>query len=219
MLTYPLKCTVLHCNHLGNTWKPLVLMTRQFDYHPRANQSVGSSPPAVSRCFPGGYNVKLYILRGRLAWWLLAFLCCVWCLSGFFSTVCFNDINLALVNTNTACDIHWIVCVTIVIVSESKFFFIFSCPIPLHITSSGNRTPDLLTMSPMRYPLGYMLPVFFANLTKTESDVLEWLCQRSYNHKYVTIYLYFLLHVFGKVEHFDYIDTKETSKVHVCESH
>ena len=30
----------------------------------------------VSRCFPGGYNVKLYISRGRLAWWLLAFLCC-----------------------------------------------------------------------------------------------------------------------------------------------
>ena len=27
----------------------------------------------VSRCFPGGYNVKLYISRGRLAWWLLAF--------------------------------------------------------------------------------------------------------------------------------------------------
>ena len=30
----------------------------------------------VSRCFPGGYNVKLYISRDRLAWWLLAFLCC-----------------------------------------------------------------------------------------------------------------------------------------------
>ena len=28
----------------------------------------------VSKCFPGGYNVKLYISRGRLAWWLLAFL-------------------------------------------------------------------------------------------------------------------------------------------------
>ena len=28
----------------------------------------------VSRCFPDGYNVKLYISRGRLAWWLLAFL-------------------------------------------------------------------------------------------------------------------------------------------------
>ena len=27
VLTYPWKCTVLHCNHLGNTWKPLVLMT------------------------------------------------------------------------------------------------------------------------------------------------------------------------------------------------
>ena len=81
MLTYPWKCTVLHCNHLGNTWKPLVLMTRHFDYCPntseRDNQSVRSSAPVVSRCFPGGYNVKLYISRGRLAWWLLAFLCCV----------------------------------------------------------------------------------------------------------------------------------------------
>ena len=78
MLTYPWKCTVLHCNHLGNTWKPLVLMTRHFDYCPSAsegdNQSVRSSAPVVSRCFPGGYHVKLYISRGRLAWWLLAFL-------------------------------------------------------------------------------------------------------------------------------------------------
>ena len=72
VLTYPWKCTVLHCNHLGNTWKPLVQMTRRFDYCPSA--SVGSSAPVVSRCFPGGYNVKLYISRGRLAWWLLAFL-------------------------------------------------------------------------------------------------------------------------------------------------
>ena len=78
MLTCPWKCTVLHCNHLGNTWKPLVLMTRHFDYCLSAsecdNQSVRSSTPVVSRCFPGGYNVKLYISRGRLAWWLLAFL-------------------------------------------------------------------------------------------------------------------------------------------------
>ena len=78
MLTYHWKCTVLHCNHLGNTWKPLVLMTRHFDYFPSAsegdNQSVRSSAPVVSRCFPGGYNVKLYISRGSLAWWLLAFL-------------------------------------------------------------------------------------------------------------------------------------------------
>ena len=83
MLTYPWKCTVLHCNHLGNTWKPLVLMTRLFDCCPSAsegdNQSVRSSAPVVSRCFPGGYNVKLYISRGRLAWWLLAFLYCVIC--------------------------------------------------------------------------------------------------------------------------------------------
>ena len=85
MLTYPWKCTVLHCNHLGNTWKPLVLMTRHFDYCSSAgegdNQSVGSSAPVVSRCFPGGYNVKLYISRGRLAWWLLAF-CTVLLLQG-----------------------------------------------------------------------------------------------------------------------------------------
>ena len=78
MLTYLWKCTVLHCNCLGNTWKPLVLMTRHFDYCPSAsegdNQSVGSSAPVVSRCFPGGYNVQLYISRGRLAWCLLAFL-------------------------------------------------------------------------------------------------------------------------------------------------
>ena len=79
MLTYPWKCTVLHCNYLGNTWKPLVLMTQHFDYCPSSsehgdNQSVRSSAPVVSRCFPGGYNVKLYISRGRLAWWLLAFL-------------------------------------------------------------------------------------------------------------------------------------------------
>ena len=70
MLTYPWKCRVLRCNHLGNTWKPLVLMTAR-----AINQSVGSSSSVVSRCFPGGYNVKLYISRGRLAWWLLAFLC------------------------------------------------------------------------------------------------------------------------------------------------
>ena len=38
MLTYPWKCTVLHCNHLGNTWKPLVLMTQHFGYCPRAIQ-------------------------------------------------------------------------------------------------------------------------------------------------------------------------------------
>ena len=95
MLTYSWKCAVLHCNHLGNTWKPLVLMTRHFDYCPSTsegdNQSVRSSAPVVSRCFPGGYNVKLHISRGRLAWWLLAFLhsgtlaleClstqCIWC--------------------------------------------------------------------------------------------------------------------------------------------
>ena len=83
MLTYPWKCTVLHCNHLGNTWKPLVLMTQHFDYCPSAsegdNQNVRPSAPVVSRCFPGGYNVKLYISRGMVSmvvtgffaqWWM-----------------------------------------------------------------------------------------------------------------------------------------------------
>ena len=69
MLTYPWKCTVLHCNHLGNTWKPLVLMTQHFDYCPSTSEGDNQSV----RCFPGGYNVKLYISRGRLAWWFLAF--------------------------------------------------------------------------------------------------------------------------------------------------
>ena len=85
MLTYPWKCTVLHCNHLGNTWKPLVLMTRHLDYCPSA--IARSSAPVVSRCFPGGYNVKLYISRGRLAWWLLAFLHSDMCLSLYAITL------------------------------------------------------------------------------------------------------------------------------------
>ena len=53
-------------------WWPNTLIIAEGD-----NQSGRSSAPVVSRCFPGGYNVKLYISRGRLAWWLLAFLCCV----------------------------------------------------------------------------------------------------------------------------------------------
>ena len=48
-----------------------MLMTRHFDYCPSAsegdNQSVKSSAPVVSRCFPGGYNVKLYISRGMVS--------------------------------------------------------------------------------------------------------------------------------------------------------
>ena len=58
-----------------------MLMTRNFDYCLSAsegdNQSVKSSSLVVFRCFPGGYSVKLYISRGRLAWWLLAF-CTMW---------------------------------------------------------------------------------------------------------------------------------------------
>ena len=99
MLTYPWKCTVLHCNHLGNTWKPLVLMTRHFNYYLSANegdnQSVRSSAPVVSRCFPGGYNVKLYISRGRLAWWLLAFLHSDACLLVSVSEIYVMTINNA----------------------------------------------------------------------------------------------------------------------------
>ena len=78
MLTYPWKCTVLppgkHLETTGADDPTLWLLI----YCPSAskgdNQNVGSSAPVVSRCFPGGYNVKLYISRGRLAWWLLAFL-------------------------------------------------------------------------------------------------------------------------------------------------
>ena len=48
-----------------------MLMTRHFDYCPSAskgdNLSVRSSAPVVSRCFPGGYNVKLYISRGMVS--------------------------------------------------------------------------------------------------------------------------------------------------------
>ena len=55
-----------------------MLMTRHFDYCPSSgegdNHSVRSSAPVVSRCFQGGYNVKLYISRGRLARWLMFFL-------------------------------------------------------------------------------------------------------------------------------------------------
>ena len=57
----PLECTVLHCITLAST---------------RAIIRVLGDQHVASRCFPGGYNVKLYISRGRLAWWLLAFLCC-----------------------------------------------------------------------------------------------------------------------------------------------
>ena len=44
----------------------------------------------VSRFFPGGYNVKLYISRGRLAWWLLAFLCCAYMSTLFYLSSIFG---------------------------------------------------------------------------------------------------------------------------------
>ena len=68
MLTYPWKCTVLHCNHLGNTWKPLVLMTRHFDKC-RVINTRGF------QVFPRWLQCKTVHFQGRLAWWLLAFLC------------------------------------------------------------------------------------------------------------------------------------------------
>ena len=33
------------------------------------------------------------------------------------------------------------------------------CPTLLHMASTGSRTPDLLILSPMPYPLGHMLPL------------------------------------------------------------
>ena len=69
MLTYPWKCTVLHCNHLGNTWKPLVLMTRHIGYCPNASE---------------GDN---QMLAWWLARWLLAFVHSVWFLYSLGSMV------------------------------------------------------------------------------------------------------------------------------------
>ena len=41
------------------------------------------------------------------------------------------------------------------------------CPTLLHMTSSGNRTPNLLILSPTPYPLGHMFP-------QTYIQVYEW---------------------------------------------
>ena len=57
MLTYPWKCTVLHCNHLGNTWKPLVLMTRHFDYCPSVSVSMYGSNHNAGK--PGELHVNV----------------------------------------------------------------------------------------------------------------------------------------------------------------
>ena len=61
-------------SELLGVMSPHMLTRMHSTKKPGNNQSVGSSAPVVSRCFPGGYNVKLYISRGRLEWWLLAFL-------------------------------------------------------------------------------------------------------------------------------------------------
>ena len=44
-----------------------MLMTERPSVSEGDNQSVRSSAPVVSRCFPGGYNVKLYISRGMVS--------------------------------------------------------------------------------------------------------------------------------------------------------
>ena len=81
MLTYPWKCTVLHCNHLGNTWKPLVLMTRHFAYcqstNEGDNQSVRSSAPVISRCFPRWLQCKTVHFQGQVSMVVTVFFCAV----------------------------------------------------------------------------------------------------------------------------------------------
>ena len=83
MLTYPWKCTVLHCNHLGNTWKPLVLMTQHFDYYLRAsegdNQSVRSSAPVHS--------------IGKLRGWLQNVSCISWSRTIYFDRISFCNFS------------------------------------------------------------------------------------------------------------------------------
>ena len=61
MLTNPWKCTVLHCNHLGNTWKTLVLMTRHFDYCPIASEVISTSDFQV---FPRWLQCKTVHFQG-----------------------------------------------------------------------------------------------------------------------------------------------------------
>ena len=63
MLTYPWKCTVLHCNHLGNTWKALVLMTRHFDYCPSASKCQVISTNGF-QVFPRWLQCKTVHLQG-----------------------------------------------------------------------------------------------------------------------------------------------------------
>ena len=128
MLTYPWKCTVLHCNHLGNTWKPLVLMTRLFDYCPSAS----TSAPVVSRCFPGGYNVKLYISRGMVSMVVTGFFAQCWFSKTFqkswkLSFIFFHGFYMVHVNSLKAVrvkqkiSILW--CVTILMLQFDAFIF------------------------------------------------------------------------------------------------
>ena len=83
-----------------------MLMTRHFDYCPSASegddQSVGSSAPVVSRCFPGGYNVKLYISRGMVSmvvtgFFVLCNLCTI--TSTFTFKFCSNMLGASILNT------------------------------------------------------------------------------------------------------------------------
>ena len=172
-LTYPWKCTVLHCNHLGNTWKPLVLMTRHFNYCPSAsegdNQSVRSSAPVVSRCFPGGYNVKLYISRGRLAWWLLAFLhserVChlVVSASGLRLTLwdcCFFQCNFCLSVTcwmKTYCQIQLSTCVISYL--EHHFFCLANVVLEMFMANKANEWTGANRLVLLPFPVHFVLPL------------------------------------------------------------
>ena len=73
MLIYPWKCTVLHCNHLGNTWKPLVLMTWHLDYCPSASEiglywwiTAGFLPDLMQKSPCGDLRMDLSLLGRQL---------------------------------------------------------------------------------------------------------------------------------------------------------
>ena len=66
MLTYPWKCTVLHCNHLGNTWKPLVLMTQHFDYCPSDSECWVISTSGF-QVFPRWLQCKTVHFQGQVS--------------------------------------------------------------------------------------------------------------------------------------------------------
>ena len=84
------------------------------------------------------------------------------------------------------------------------------CPTLLHMANIGNRTPDLLILSPTPYPLGHVLmlcPPFYSNAAQYDS--LSWRlllgCEAIYSiHPLKRCYLYYYLlgkggYVFGSV--------------------